>query len=181
MGIFSRLFSGSKRESKPVAKAEPVKPVKTEASILNDPNFQYTLNDLRPYWRWMTLAGGLDPCIPPMLSSESGGKLTLKKKGYDLWTRNLKNYYSESSWSEQEKALEQFSKDLFGDYAEEMKKIVAMDYIADHLIELDDNGRQRECESDFILTYTTVTQLKTYEVISLLRRELQKNTDPMIK
>lgn len=143
---------------------------RTDDEIINDSEFQRKLEHLEPYYIWMTLAGGTDPLLLSLIYFENE-RIVLKKRGYDLYDRNIKEYYSGSEWAEREKALELFGQDLFGKYAGEMKRIISLEYIADHLIELE----QRTCSSsDFCLTFSTYTNMKTKREQELFKQELQK-------
>ncbi len=143
-----------------------------EKNILSDENFKYLLKELEVPYRWMTLAGGTDPLLKPHIRFEEtkrgGYQIVLEKMGYDLWTDNLKTYYNSSNWSEREQALELFNKDLFKKYAEEMKSIVSIEWIADKLIRL---KNERKYDDEFVLTYTFPAP-KDAKERELLAREL---------
>ena len=153
------------------APQSPVSYSKTDNEILNDPEFLRKIEYLRPYYRWMTLAGGTDPLLVPQIYFEHDGQIVLQKKGYDLWSENIKAYYYGTKWEEREKALELFGQDLFGEYVDEMKKVISFEYIADHLIEL---MKETGSTSDFCLTFSTYGNIKTLHERELFRHELQK-------
>ncbi len=143
-----------------------------EKKILSDENFKYNLKELEVPYRWMTLAGGTDPLLSPHIRFEEtkwgGYQIVLEKMGYDLRTDNLKTYYNSSNWSERERALELFNKDLFKKYAEEMKSIVSIEWIADKLIRLKNESKY---DDEFVLTYTSSAP-KDAKERELLAREL---------
>ncbi|MCI9552144.1 MAG: hypothetical protein HFE94_01255 [Acutalibacter sp.] len=141
-----------------------------EANVLNDLNFQRQLNYLRPYWRVMTLAGGTDPWLFPQIRFENDRLITLTKKGYDLWPCNLIKYYGASGQEERETALHRFATDLFGEYAEEVKRVVSIENIADYMIELKEKSPY---SADFTLVYTDTVDSDLEKEQNLLVRELQ--------
>ena len=163
-----------KKETKIVPPPSSIKNItKTDEDILNDSEFVRLIENLRPHYRWMTLAGGTDPWLHPLICFDQNGSIVLKKHGYDLYDRNIKEYYGASEWKKREKALEQFGQDLFGEYAEEMKQIISLEYIADHLLELE---QITGTSSDFYLTLSTHGNIKTQREKDLFRRELQNTS-----
>lgn len=78
-----------------------------------------------------------------------------------------------TTWKEKEAALSLFAKDLFGEYAEEAKKIVDIEYVAADYIELEPDG---EWYYDFTLTFTWGVPIKDKRAQELFRKELSKTT-----
>ena len=72
--------------------------------------------------------------------------IRLTYDGYDLFIGNLRKYYNGTTWTERERGLTLFAKDLFGSHYEVAKDLVNMEYIADHLIKLD---KPDQWESDY--------------------------------
>lgn len=105
--------------------------------IINSTEFQHSLNHLNCFYRIFTLAGGTDPFLPPIikLSKEDKREILLEKQGYDLYKNNLEEYYNTRAPQCYE-ALNRFGVDLFGEYAEEIKSMISLEWIADHMIEL---------------------------------------------
>lgn len=106
--------------------------------IVKSTAFQESLNQLNCFYRIFTLAGGTEPFLPPIikLSKEDNREILLEKQGYDLPIYNLNSYYNGDVWAEREAALNRFAVDLFGEYAEEIKGMISLEWIADHMIEL---------------------------------------------
>ncbi len=159
MGFFSNLQK--KTESKPTFKKEeqalptPEKnncPAISEDEIVKSDMFQECLNSLKKVYEWMSLVDvkDLHLMVHVQCPYDDPYLIVLEYKGYDLWTENLKKYKEETSWEEREKALNEFRKDLFGQNAEQVKELVNMEHIADHLIKVED---MEKWESDFILRY----------------------------
>lgn len=125
---------------------------------------------LRSYWKWMSLAGGTDPILTPLIHFEQNTySVTLTKRGYDLWTENLKKYYNGTIWEEREQALKNFETDLLGEYAGQLG--ISIEYIADHLIKLEN---ERKYESDFTLTITTVVDRTVFENRDYFRQQVSQ-------
>lgn len=142
--------------------------VPSDEELMRDENFQRELSWFRPYWQWMTLAGGINR---PIISFSRDGNIRLSKRGWNLWLQNIKNYKNGTEWKEREAALELFAKDLFGEYSEEAKKIISIEYIADHLIEFDS---YELLTSHFTLTLTMPTAIKDKRAQELFRKELSE-------
>lgn len=125
--------------------------------ILSSKDFKKDLKFIEDISRCFNLAGGLDPFLPCIYKyGEEKYKLIIEKHGYDLWTHNLRDYYNNPAPKCYE-ALNLFAIDLFGERAEEMKKFISMEFIADHLIELENSDSMT---SDYVLRYEfTVTCL----------------------
>lgn len=153
----------------------------SDEEIKNDPKFQKVLKELKPYYRWMTLAGGIDPIVWPFISFEKSEshsgiprwKVTLEKHGYDLCTRSLIECRNATEPTEYKNALNRFAVDLFGKYAEEMRKVISFEYIADHLITVEDINR---FSTEFDLTYSTFVYLSDWDALNLLRQEIETTT-----
>lgn len=135
-----------------------IRPVKVNSNdeIPGNSNIKATVEYFRPYWRWMTLAGGTDPLLYPMISFSSDGTVCMTKHGYDLWTGNWKAYKAATSRDEKERALAQFTKDLFEENADKVN--FNMEYIADHLIKFEDCSAYT---SDFTTTFSFPGNFKT--------------------
>lgn len=132
---------------------------------------KYEVDRFRPCYRAFTLAGGTEPLLHPLISFKDN-KITLKKHGYDINITNLNRYYDENlEWKEREKALNLFMTELFGEYSEEMSRVISFEYIADHLIQLE---KQTEYNSDFYLIFSDVCSLKTDAEINLFIRKLKE-------
>lgn len=148
----------------------------SDEEIKSSPAFKRAFEELKPVYIWMTLAGG-EPILPPIFSSDkrtaNNGttfwNVTLKKHGYGLWIGNLNKYQNATEKTEFEKALDAFAIDLFGNRAEEMCKLVSIEYIADHLITLENVHCN---EADFYLTYTTSVYLNNRKELDLLCEEI---------
>jgi len=110
---------------------------RSSEEIVNSAEFQDSLYHLNCFYRIFTLAGGTDPFLPPIIkfSKENPTEILLEKQGYDLYTNNLEEYYNNPAPQCYE-ALNRFAVDLFGEYAEEIKSIISLEWIADHMIEL---------------------------------------------
>lgn len=163
-----------KKETKVVPTPSSEKTItKSDEEILNNPEFVRLIENMRPHYRWMTLAGGTDPLLHPLISFERDGRIILRKHGYDLYVKNIKEYYSGTKWEEREKALERFGEDLFGEYVDEMKKIISFEYIADHLIELEQGS---STTLYYQLTFSQASNLKDSREKDLFRRELQNTS-----
>lgn len=127
--------------------------------INKNSDLERAIKELKPHWIWMSLAGGTNPILTPLIHFEpNSNSITLTKKGYDLWTENLKKYYNGTVWEEREQALKKFEKDLFGEYAGQLG--ISIEYIAHHLIKLEN---ERTYESDFTLTFSTVVDPTVFE------------------
>lgn len=145
----------------------PVK-VSNNEEIPGNSNIKATAEYFRPHWRWMTLAGGTDPLIYPMISFSSDGTICMTKRGYDLWTGNWKAYKAANSREEKEHALAQFAKDLFGENVDKVN--FNMEYIADHLIKFEDASAYT---SDFTTSFSFPGNCRTGEERDQFKRELQ--------
>ena len=125
----------------------------SDEEIMKSVEFQQTLQKAKDTMKWMTFAVGTDPILPPLIKKpfDQPYNIIFEKQGYDLWTEHYKQYVNGTVWAEREKALNAFCVDLFEDHAEEMEKIISIEYIADYLIEFEDISGY---DSDFILRYT---------------------------
>lgn len=159
--VFINVVNKSKRnnnsadaakETKEILVQEKNEPLSDE-EIMKSAAFQQTLQMAKDAMEWMTFAGGTDPMLWPLIKKpfDQPHTIIFEKKGYDLWTEHYKQYVNGTVWAEREKALNAFCVDLFEDHAEEMEKIISIEYIADYLIEFDDMSGY---DSDFILRYT---------------------------
>ena len=118
--------------------------------ILGSEHFKKNLNFIEDISRCFNLAGGLDPFLPCIYKyGEEKNKIIIEKQGYDLWTHNLKKYYNNPA-PQCHEALNLFAIDLFGEHAEEIKEFISMEFIADHLIKLDNID---SFDSDYVLRY----------------------------
>lgn len=163
-----------KKETKMVSAPAAAKNItKSDEEILNNPEFIRLIENMRPHYRWMTLAGGTDPLLHPLISFERDGRIILRKHGYDLNVKNINEYYNGANWKDREQGLERFGEDLFGEYVEEMKQIISFEYIADHLIELEQGS---STASDFQLIFSRLGNLKDSREKDLFRRELQNTS-----
>lgn len=121
--------------------------------IINSEEFKKKLKFFYDISRCFNLAGGLDPFLPSHFKyGDAKYEIIIEKQGYDLRTANLNEYYNNPAPQCYE-ALNRFAVDLFGEYADEMKNFISMEYIADHLIELEKTDAY---STDFILRYTLV-------------------------
>ncbi len=121
-----------------------------EKAIIDSEEFKRRLHSLSEISRCFNLAGGLDPFLPSLLKyGDKKNEIIIEKQGYDLWITNLNEYYNNPAPQCYE-ALNRFAVDLFGEYADEMKSILSIEYIADHLIELENID---EWKTDFVLKY----------------------------
>lgn len=147
---------------------------KIEEKIINSERFKEDLKKLEEFSRCFNLAGGLDPFLPChyLKSKENEYQIILEKRGYDLFTLNLKEYYNNPAPLCYE-ALNRFAADLFGEYAEEMKNFISMEYIADHLIKIENIDN---LETDFMLRFEfTVSCLPEWNYIGDIRDLYLKN------
>ncbi len=121
---------------------------KQEDSWLNEA-VERMVKDVAPIFRMMVLANEPDCWERPRIySSDDGVWIILEKRGEDLCTRNLKDYYNGTSRDGWEKALNRFKEDLFRERAGQVN--FNMVYLADHLIKVDDLNKY---DSDYTLTY----------------------------
>ncbi len=131
----------------------------------------YTGKRLTNAYRWMCLAGGTDPFLLPCISfSPADWTISIEKKGYDLWIENLQQYYHGTVWEEREAALKRFEKDLFKDKLDEVRDIINAEFIADHLITLENCRRY---EADFTLKWSEVV---SKDFFSTYTREFVRET-----
>lgn len=137
--------------------------------IINDPDFKRTVEYFGPVWRWMALASGMNPVLPPIISFGADGTIYLKKRGYDVLIGGWKAYMAAESQEESGKALKRFERDLFGDYADKLE--ISVEYIADHLIEFEE---RTVFSSDFTVSFSSPSHLTTYEKQQLFISELFK-------
>ena len=127
-------------------------------------------NELKKVWIWMSLAGGTNPLLHPQIYFEDNNKVTFIKRGYDLPTHNLNQYYTGSIWEEREKALNRFEEELFGEFAGKLG--ISIEYIADHLIQLE---RRSDYSSNFTLSISIVVSselCQDIEVRKWIKEEL---------
>lgn len=139
-----------------------------EEKCSSNANIKEAAEYFRPYWRWMTLAGGTDPLLYPMVSFSSDGMICITKHGYDLWTGNWKAYKSAVSREEKENALKRFAADLFRENADKVN--FNIEYIADQLIEFEDPSAYT---SDFTASFSFPGSFRTGEERYQFRCELQ--------
>lgn len=124
---------------------------KAVKEIINSERFKKDVKFLNDITRCFNLAGGLDPFLPSLLKyGDKKNEIIIEKQGYDLLTANLNEYYNNPAPQCYE-ALNRFAVDLFGEYADEMQNFISMEFIADHLIELDNIN---DYDTDFVLRYT---------------------------
>ena len=173
VGIFVLIKSNQNKattihSSSPTPSETPHMKVIAEVTIPSNANVKEAVEYFRPYWRWMTLAGGTDPLLYPMVSFSSDGMICITKQGYDLWTGNWKAYKSAVSREEKENALMRFAKDLFGENVDKVN--FNMEYIADHLIEFEDSSAYT---SDFATSISFPGSFRTGEERYQFRCELQ--------
>ncbi len=97
--------------------------------------------------------------------------MSLVKRGYDLNLSNLNNYYNGGNLEDCKKALDLFAVDLWGKYAEDLKATINLDWLADDLIKLENEGKY--C-SDFTITFPLPVSFDTYDDALVFERELSK-------
>lgn len=128
-------------------KRRAIEEQKEEQKIVSSHEFQDSLQKLKTEIYWMTLAdAGHNVTLKPFVSLEDKYTIRLTYDGYDLFIGNLRKYYNGTTWTERERGLTLFAKDLFGSHYEVAKDLVNMEYIADHLIKLD---KPDQWESDY--------------------------------
>ncbi len=140
--------------------------------------FHPSLNKFRNEYRWMTIAGGIKPWRHPQIIIEKRHAVVDKREYFwirlikhgdgvsDFW---LRKYYDCVSWAEKENALKHFSEALFGEFAEEMKEISNVEYIADHLIKFHGTSA-----NEFTITGGCGEGFASFEEVKLFKRELEK-------
>ncbi len=125
-----------------------------ELTISRKSEYQKEVQRLTAAYRWMSLAGGINQVIEPIITFKGDCTVVLMKKGYDLATDNLKTYYTSLDSKQAYRALDKFAKDLLGDNTDKMT--VSAEYIADYLIKLDD---ERDGVADFTIAYETTISI----------------------
>ena len=133
-----------KQERERLARIASEPPRLSREEIIATAEFQRSLQKLLETYQWITFADARhslsegDYCTPVYFAPKTKPYIIeFKKTWVDLWLENLNQYYNGKTWSERENGINQFAFDLFGDKAEEMKGIINIEYIADHLIEIE--------------------------------------------